>query len=173
MNVNSKFQIEVMGELDPAVIDTANKIADDLTEYEDEKTQWLCFYAASTMADFKNAQLRYILKIFADWLIKRVATQPDTKFDTLQQVDTFIADVLPQKMGKVTRAELAKMENRLKKVTEIFYGEKTKMGKAVLKQLKQTLEKKIFEEIGNSITTAISSAAEKYFGYEIDDDDEL
>ena len=55
-------------------------------------------HGAHEMAVWKNRQLKYILTAYHKWLDQRGFFEPHLQYDPEHWVETFIADILPQKM---------------------------------------------------------------------------
>ena len=82
--------------LTPTTKQKAKEIAQDAVKRGFAGTESFC--SAMEMGQWKDRQLPYILKVFADYMIERGMTEPDAQFDIQHQVDTFINDILPQKL---------------------------------------------------------------------------
>ena len=56
------------------------------------------YYGALQMAEWKVRQLKYILTAYHKWLDQRGFFEPHQQYDPEHQVETFLADILPQRM---------------------------------------------------------------------------
>lgn len=77
------------GEMTDRAIECADKY-----DWWSEHDKW----QAVEIAQNKDRQLKYILKAFYEWAYNRGMCDTIAEFDLEHQVETFISDILPQKM---------------------------------------------------------------------------